>query len=94
MTIKNIDANACLCCGICWTICPNDVLRPGEDDIPFIAYVEDCTACKLCEDRCAVNAIQVQPGAAAKANEAFAMRQYLIGLGINPESTGLGDDAL
>ncbi len=82
MTIKSIDANACISCGICWTICPNDVLRPNSDDIPQIVYVQDCTGCKLCEDRCAVSAIDVAMGAARKANENLAMRQYLIGLGI------------
>ncbi|MBI4316879.1 MAG: ferredoxin family protein [Chloroflexi bacterium] len=92
MTIKHIDVDACIACTICWTICPNDVLRPGPDGIPYIAYVEDCTACKLCEDRCAMSAIQVQPGAAAKANEAFAMRQYLIGLAVNFGSATAPDE--
>ncbi|MBI4322018.1 MAG: 4Fe-4S binding protein [Chloroflexi bacterium] len=45
-------------------------------------YPEDCTACRLCEERCTFDAITVKPGAVKKSSEIFAFRQYLIGLGL------------
>ena len=83
MVIRAIDQEACTACGICELVCPNDVIRPDGAGRPYVAFVEDCTACRLCEDRCSLGAITVQLGAARKASEVYAFRQYLIGLGID-----------
>jgi NAD-dependent dihydropyrimidine dehydrogenase PreA subunit len=87
MPIKKIDLNSCVSCGNCTLICPNDVIRErGDSNQPHIAYKEDCTACRLCEDHCAYEAITVTVGAAKKSSELFAMREYCLGLGIKINS--------
>ncbi|MBI4318003.1 MAG: ferredoxin family protein [Chloroflexi bacterium] len=88
MTVNHIDLGACLRCGICSAVCPNDVLREAQDHTPYIAYPEDCTACRLCEERCTFDAIAVKPGAVKKSSEIFAFRQYLIGLGLAEDGRG------
>ncbi len=87
MAIKKIDLNSCVGCGNCALICPNDVIRDREDSgKPYIAYKEDCTACRLCEAHCSYEAITISAGAAKKSSELYAMRQYCLGLGIKINS--------
>lgn len=90
MVIKSINQEACAVCGVCELVCPNDIIRSDAEGRPYIAYAEDCTACGLCRDRCSFGAITVQLGAARKASEVHAFRQYLIGLGIQVDNANGG----
>lgn len=84
MPIKSIDAEACVACGNCIMVCPNDIIREApETKKACIAYQEDCTACRLCAAHCPWGAIVVAPGAVYYRSELFAMKQYCLGLGIN-----------
>ena len=82
MTIKSIDLSTCSRCGVCYLVCPNDVIRSKDNTEPVILFKEDCTACALCAERCPFGCITVIPGAAKKFNEVFTMKYYLKGLGI------------
>lgn len=83
MAIQSIDLGSCNGCGICVRICPNDVFKVTRaDKKPSIAYQEDCTICRLCEEECKPGAISVSSPVPKQGSETFPMRQYLIGLGI------------
>ncbi len=60
MTIKKIDRKACVSqCGICMDSCPCDVIRLDQEGKAYIAYLEDCHTCFLCEDDCPAKAVTV-----------------------------------
>jgi len=66
MTIKRIDKDECRDCGArtdssCPVIesCPTDVVRMGEDGLPYAAYPDDCMSCFLCQVDCAGTAVEV-----------------------------------
>jgi NAD-dependent dihydropyrimidine dehydrogenase PreA subunit len=60
MGIESIDREICKGCGICFSVCPQDVLRMDEESTtPKIVYPEDCVACWACEMFCPVDAIHV-----------------------------------
>ncbi len=59
MGIRSIDTAKCTRCGQCVNICPQDVLRRGQDKIPRISYLQDCQSCFLCEKYCPAQAIMV-----------------------------------
>lgn len=85
MVVRRIDYDSCTSCGNCIVVCPQAVLAaakgfPGK---PEIKYVNACTACWMCVERCAFDAIEVQPGATRNSNGAYAMHYYLKGLGLD-----------
>ena len=49
----------CKGCGICAAFCPTTALALEKDGLPYLAYPEKCTLCKLCELRCPDFAITV-----------------------------------
>lgn len=60
LAIKTIDYERCTDCGICYKICPMDVFdRVGR--LVYLARVEDCMTCFLCELDCPVDCIYVAP---------------------------------
>lgn len=85
MTIRGFTREGCVACGVCDMICPNDVIRTDGTGYPYIAYPQDCTGCRLCQERCAFEVIDVKPGSNLKFSTDFAMQNYLLGLGISPE---------
>ncbi len=58
MPIQSIDTALCSGCGLCISICPEDVLRK-ENGVAAMAYPEDCLACLACEAVCPLNCIEV-----------------------------------
>ena len=53
-----IDENKCNRCGTCIEVCPVDVFYGSkENEIPTIAYGEDCYFCSACILECPKNAI-------------------------------------
>ena len=52
--ILSIDHGNCINCGVCWKVCPEDVLYPSNDPDKFveIRYIKDCVACFVCEAYC------------------------------------------
>jgi NAD-dependent dihydropyrimidine dehydrogenase PreA subunit len=59
--IRNIDAQACIGCGICANFCPGDVIEMNESGKAVITYPKDCWTCFSCELACPVKAIDVHP---------------------------------
>lgn len=60
MTIQRIEREKCTLCGRCLQICPMDVFgKIGR--FVFIAHLEDCMTCFLCELECPEEAIFVGP---------------------------------
>jgi adenylylsulfate reductase, subunit B len=56
-----IDNGKCIKCGICVDVCPVDVYYGSkEDELPNIAYGEDCYFCSACILECPQNAITLR----------------------------------
>jgi 2-oxoglutarate ferredoxin oxidoreductase subunit delta len=55
-----IFSNWCKGCSICVNFCPTGVLVLDEDEHPFVAYPEKCTACHWCDTHCPDFAIVVK----------------------------------
>ena len=51
-----IDADECICCGVCVGVCPTDTLELG-DESAVVANEENCIACGQCLDNCPTGAI-------------------------------------
>lgn len=54
-----IHAPWCKACGICYAMCPHDVLEADKAGYPVVAHPERCVACYLCEVLCPDMAITV-----------------------------------
>ena len=48
-------------CRLCVEFCPTDVLAMDEDDHPYVAHPELCSACHWCDTHCPDLAIVVKP---------------------------------
>lgn len=59
--IELVIESACVECGICVKVCPNDIFEATDDGVPVIARQEDCHTCFLCEAYCPVDALYVSP---------------------------------
>lgn len=56
MALLLIDAEACIGCGVCVTVCPFDALSMVDE----IAVVDErCTACRACIPECPVDALSL-----------------------------------
>ena len=56
--IESIDLSICDGCGLCVKSCMSDVIRMDEQtDKPIIKYLDDCSACLVCQMDCPQNAI-------------------------------------
>jgi adenylylsulfate reductase, subunit B len=50
-----IDNNKCNACGVCFTVCPQDVFWGSEKKlVPVISYPEECWHCNGCVLDCPV----------------------------------------
>jgi len=67
MAIDELDQELCSACGICFSICPQDVFRLDEQTRkPIIKYASDCVACWSCELFCPVHCIKVSESRSRK----------------------------
>jgi 2-oxoglutarate ferredoxin oxidoreductase subunit delta len=55
----SIDEEMCKQCGICVDLCPYDVLASDDKGQAYVAKLEACTGCLLCELLCPDLAINV-----------------------------------
>ncbi len=55
-----MDSRLCKACGICYTLCPQEVLAADAMGKPMVANADKCILCKLCEYRCPDFAIRVE----------------------------------
>ena len=51
-----IDADECICCGVCVDTCPTDTLELG-DECAVVANEDNCIACGQCMEACPTGAI-------------------------------------
>ena len=55
-----LNAAYCKSCGICYGLCPKQVLAADEEGRPVVVRAGDCVLCRLCEFRCPDFAIRVE----------------------------------
>jgi len=80
------DAEKCVNCGMCSTVCPHGVFEAGETAAVF-ARAEACMECGACALNCPTGAIEVESGVGC----AYAlMRGALLGGDENCDSCGCG----
>lgn len=56
----SLNRQYCKSCGICYGLCPKEVLAPDENGKPKVVNADACILCKLCEFRCPDFAIRVE----------------------------------
>lgn len=54
------NGNYCKSCGICYGLCPRNVLAADRDGKPAVVNADACILCRLCELRCPDFAIRVE----------------------------------
>ncbi len=57
--LPEIDDDACTACGVCVSVCPEDVVAVRDQALVFVRP-EACTYCGLCEDACPEGAIALR----------------------------------
>jgi len=72
-----LDAAACLGCGLCQTVCPHGVFVV-ENRQARIVEADGCMECGACAMNCPANAISVKPGVGCAA---YIIRTWLKGKG-------------
>ena len=55
----SVNAKLCKKCGICYSLCPKEVLKADQDGRPAAVAPENCIFCKFCEMRCPDFAIRI-----------------------------------
>jgi len=83
----------CKACGICYELCPFDVLSCDKAGFPVVSKPEACTACYLCEALCPEMAITVyrEPGAAGASPAEGARGAESREAGVQEKPAGGGD---
>lgn len=61
-----LDADACVGCGICTQVCPHGVLVMAEGRV-CIDDLNGCMECGACAQNCPVSALTVTPGVGCAA---------------------------
>jgi NAD-dependent dihydropyrimidine dehydrogenase PreA subunit len=54
------DYEKCNGCGICYRLCPLDVIRLDEEGKPYVEYPDECQLCFICQVECPVGAVRVR----------------------------------
>lgn len=53
MSVKRVDVNLCIGCGMCMRVCPMDVFRINTElRKSVLAYPENCQSCGQCYYNC------------------------------------------
>jgi NAD-dependent dihydropyrimidine dehydrogenase PreA subunit len=82
MAIK-VDLDCCTGCGVCILICPSNVIHMDrEKNVALAKYNRDCASCRLCQEHCPFECIEVITRFVKKGTDTFPLRQYLTGLGV------------
>lgn len=55
------NAELCIGCEMCWTVCPHQVFEPYDGKARIVNY-EACMECGACQLNCPTNAITVDSG--------------------------------
>lgn len=55
----SLDKKLCKSCGICYGLCPKEVLAADDEDRPKVVNPDACILCMLCEKRCPDYAIRI-----------------------------------
>ena len=50
----------CTKCGICYDLCPLDVISLNEEEEPFVFYPDECQLCFICQVECPSEAVHVK----------------------------------
>lgn len=56
----SFNSSYCKSCGICYGLCPKNVLTADHDGKPIVLDADSCILCKLCELRCPDFAIRME----------------------------------
>lgn len=56
----SLNRSYCKACGLCYGLCPKQVLSPDHEGKPTVADADSCILCKLCALRCPDFAIRVE----------------------------------
>lgn len=56
----DMNLQYCKSCGICYSLCPKNVLAANENGKPKVVDKDACIVCKLCELRCPDFVIRVE----------------------------------
>lgn len=60
MSVKRVDVNKCIGCGMCFKVCPMDVFRMNTAlGKSVIAYPENCQSCGQCYYNCPVGSLTI-----------------------------------
>jgi adenylylsulfate reductase subunit B len=55
-----IDDSLCELCGICFDVCPQDILSFEGDEVPTVSYPDECWHCGACVLDCPVEAVRLR----------------------------------
>ena len=66
VTTLQLDADACIGCGACETVCPHGVMRVNGKKAEVVDR-DGCMECGACATNCPVSAIRVTPGVGCAA---------------------------
>jgi len=66
VTTLNLNADKCVGCGLCETVCPHGVFEIGEGKA-HLADKDACIECGACAINCPTKALSVNPGVGCAA---------------------------
>jgi len=54
------DYEKCTQCGICYNLCPLDVIALDGESKPYVKYPDECQLCFICQVECPAEAVKVK----------------------------------
>ena len=54
------DYKKCINCGICYNVCPMDIIMLDKEGKPHVIYPDECQLCFICQEECPTDAIKVK----------------------------------